>query len=166
MPDVLLATDADWIADEVAAALDGDDSLRRVRRGVDVTGEVAAATPDLVVLDLQIGNMGGMATCMSLHLDAGVGRLPEVPVLMLLDRPDDVFLARRSEADGWLVKPLDAFALRRAAAALLAGGTWPGGPVAVEAAAEVEPEVDAEPEAAPAVVVEDLQTRKRRRVKP
>ena len=28
---------------------------------------------------------------------------------MLLDRDADVFLARRSDADGWLVKPLDAF---------------------------------------------------------
>ena len=40
---------------------------------------------------------------------------------MLLDREADVFLARRSEADGWLVKPLDAFRLRRAATAILDG---------------------------------------------
>ena len=35
-----------------------------------------------------------------------------------------MFLARRSGADGWLVKPLDAFRLRRAARALLDGGTF------------------------------------------
>ena len=40
---------------------------------------------------------------------------------MLLDRDADVFLARRSGADGWLVKPLDAFSLRRAATAILDG---------------------------------------------
>ncbi len=34
---------------------------------------------------------------------------------MLLDRAHDVFLARRRDADGWIVKPLDAFRLRRAA---------------------------------------------------
>ena len=39
---------------------------------------------------------------------------------MLLDRDADVFLARRSGADGWVVKPLDAFSLRRAATAILA----------------------------------------------
>ena len=79
----------------------------------------ASSTPDLVVLDLQIGNMGGIAACLHLRHEAGAGRLPDVPVLMLLDRQADVFLARRSDADGWVVKPLDAFALRRAATAIL-----------------------------------------------
>jgi DNA-binding response OmpR family regulator len=127
MPDVLLATDADWIYDEVAAALDGDNEVRRVRRGFDVPAAVAADPPDLVVLDQQIGNMGGMATCITLRLDAGGGRLPDVSILMLLDREADVFLARRSQADGWLIKPLDAFRLRKAANALLAGGTYTEG---------------------------------------
>ena len=70
---------------------------------------VAESTPDLVVLDLQIGNMGGIAACLHLRHEAGAGRLPDVPVLMLLDRQADVFLAKRSGADGWVVKPLDAF---------------------------------------------------------
>ena len=124
MSDVLLATDADWIADDVEAALGGDHQVVRVRTGAEVPGEVLRLTPALVVLDLQIGNMGGMATCMALRLDAGAGRLPEVAILMLLDRADDVFLAKRSEADGWLIKPLDAFRLRRAATALLDGGQF------------------------------------------
>jgi DNA-binding response OmpR family regulator len=124
MADVLLATDADWIADEVEAALGGDHVVHRVRRGAEVPGEVASLRPALVVLDLQIGNMGGMATCMSLRLDAGAGRLPHVAILMLLDRSADVFLARRCEADGWMIKPLDAFRLRRAATTLIEGGTW------------------------------------------
>ena len=124
MPDVLLATDADWIHDEVEAALGGDHVVHRLRQGAEVPDEVLRLTPALVVLDLQIGNMGGMATCMALRLDAGAGRLPHQPILMLLDRADDVFLAKRSEADGWLVKPLDAFRLRRAATALLDGGEW------------------------------------------
>ena len=76
------------------------------------------------MLDLQIGNMGGMAACMAIRLEESGGRLPHLPVLMLLDRVADLFLARRSHADGWLVKPLDAFRLRRAADALLAGGEW------------------------------------------
>lgn len=124
MPDVLLATDADWIHEEVAAALDGDHTVLRVRRGADVRDTVAEYEPALVVLDLQIGNMGGMATCMDLRLESGAGRLPDTAVLMLLDRQADVFLARRSDADGWLVKPLDALRLRRAADALLAGGDY------------------------------------------
>ena len=42
----------------------------------------------------------------------------------LLDRTADVFMARRSEAEAFLLKPLDAFRLRRASEALLAGGTF------------------------------------------
>ena len=119
MADVLLATDADWINDEVAAAFDGEHTVRRVRRGADVRDAVEAGGIDLVVLDLQIGNMGGMAACMDLRLEYGAGRLPDVAVLMLLDREADVFLARRSGAQGWVVKPLDAFTLRRAATKIL-----------------------------------------------
>ncbi len=120
--EVLIATDADAVFDEVEAAL-ADESTRvhRVRSGKEVGPFVAQATPDLVVLDLQIGNMGGIAACLHLRHEAGMGRLPEVPVLMLLDRASDVFLARRSGADGWVVKPLEAFALRRAAMAILEG---------------------------------------------
>lgn len=134
--EVLLATDADWVHRDVSAALDGEHTISWVRRGADVREAVAERDPDLVVLDLQIGNMGGMAACLDLHLEAGADRLPDVPVLMLLDRHADVFLARRSNADGWLVKPLDAFRLRRAVAALLAGEMYTEGMPEPEAAVE------------------------------
>lgn len=128
MPDVLLATDADWIHDEVDAALAAPGTVvRRVRSGAEVVPAAQIKAPHLVVLDLQIGNMGGMASCMALHLEESGERLPHLPVLMLLDRQADVFLAQRSAADGWLLKPLDAFRLRRAAQALLRGGTFQEG---------------------------------------
>jgi len=128
VPDVLLATDADWIHDEVDAALAAPGTVvRRVHAGAGVVPAAKVKAPHLVVLDLQIGNMGGMAACMALHLEESGGRLPHLPVLMLLDRQADVFMAQRSAADGWLIKPLDAFRLRRAAQALLRGGTFQEG---------------------------------------
>ena len=155
VPRVLLATDADWIHQEVDAALGGDDiDVLRVREGSEVRPVVRTDDIDLVVLDLQIGNMGGMAACMDLRLDQSVGLLDHVPVLMLLDRDVDAFLAKRSEADGWVVKPLDPFSLRRAATALLAGDEWKPEPTAgdhvVDEADDVEVEagdVEAEVEA-------------------
>jgi DNA-binding response OmpR family regulator len=128
VPDVLVATDAPWVHDEVQAALASPTTtVRWVRHGIDVIPSMLEQRPDLVVLDLQIGNMGGMATCLGVRLEEGAGRLPHVPVLMLLDRQADIFLARRAESNGWLVKPLDSIRLRRAAGALLGGGNYTEG---------------------------------------
>jgi DNA-binding response OmpR family regulator len=125
---ILLATDADWIVDEITAAL-GDDGVRFTvcRDGRAVTGQVKASTPDLAILDLQVGSMGGMAVTMGLRLDESAGVLEHVPVLMLLDRGADVHLARRCGAEGWLIKPLDSLRLRRAADALVGGGRYTEG---------------------------------------
>ena len=108
---MLVATDADWVFDEVDAALAGPEhgGAAGCARGGTCCPPLYTDRPDLVVLDLQIGNMGGMATCLNIRLEEGAGRLAHVPVLMLLDREADVFLARASTADGWLIKPLDAF---------------------------------------------------------
>ena len=89
MPDVLIASDSPGVRDEVRACLPDDTSVREVTRGAQVRPAVAEKAPDLVILDLQIGAMGGMATCLDLRLEAGAGRLPHVPVLMLLDRRAD-----------------------------------------------------------------------------
>jgi DNA-binding response OmpR family regulator len=122
--EVLIATDADAVFDEVDASLaDESTTTVRVRAGMAVGDAVAEGRPDLVILDLQIGNMGGIAACLHLRHEAGEGRLPDVPVLMLLDRAADVFLARRSGADGWVVKPLEPFALRQVATEILSRRT-------------------------------------------
>ena len=120
MPHVLLATDADHLAEEVFAALaDGETTVSRVRAGVDVRPAVSELKPDLVVLDLQIGNMGGVAAGLDLRLEADAGRIPETRILMLLDRDADQWIAGQAKADAELVKPLDSLRLRRAANALL-----------------------------------------------
>jgi DNA-binding response OmpR family regulator len=89
--------------------------------------EADGRRPELAILDLQIGTMGGVAVCLDLRLEESGGRLPHVPVLMLLDRSADVFLAQRPGAEGWLIKPLDPIRLRRAARAVMAGGTFQEG---------------------------------------
>lgn len=123
MTDILLATDADWLADDIEAALGGTHVVHRVRRGVDVVPTIAELDPDLVLLDLQIGNMGGVAACLAVRHAEGTGRVEERPVLLLLDREADVFLAQQADSDGWLVKPLDPFRVMRAVERTLAGET-------------------------------------------
>jgi len=125
MPEVLIVSDSPRVREEVVAGLpDVGITVRELNNGVDVRPAVLEHTPDLIVLDLQIGRMGGMAVALDLHLEAGAGRAPRVPVLMLLDRRADVFLARRSNVQGWVVKPLDPMRVGRAVTALLAGGPY------------------------------------------
>ena len=125
MPTVLVASDAEWVHNEIRSVLSRPDTVVvSVWSGAAVRPSVADDPPDLVVLDLQIGSMGGMATCLDLRLEEGAGRIDHVPVLMLLDRRADVFLARRSKAEGWILKPLDPIRLRRATTSLLGGGTY------------------------------------------
>jgi len=121
MPTVLVASDAPWVRDKVKTALCGPGfEVIEVERGHDVRQMVADQEPDLVVVDLQIANMGGMAVALDLRLEESGGRLPHVPILLLLDREADRFLGRRSAADAMLVKPIDAGTLRRTVKTLLA----------------------------------------------
>ena len=92
--------------------------------GPEVVSFVTGESPDLVIVDMQMGNMGGMAVTLELRLQESYDAVDHIPVLMLLDRRPDVFLARRSGAEGWLVKPLDPLRLRRAVTALLDDGIF------------------------------------------
>ena len=109
MSDILLATDADWLVDDIEAAVGGAHLIHRVWRGADVVPAVAELNPDLVLLDSQTGNMGGVAACLAVRQEEEAGRLEPSVVYLLLDREADTFLAKRASADGWLVKPLNAF---------------------------------------------------------
>jgi DNA-binding response OmpR family regulator len=121
---IVVASDAPSVrADVVAVVGDPDTDIIEVDSGYAVAPAVDEHEPDLVIVDLQMGNMGGMAVCLDLHLEESYGNLPHVPVLMLLDRRADVFLAKRSSAEGWIVKPLDPIRLRKATTALTEGGT-------------------------------------------
>jgi len=121
MTTILVAAEAKWVRDQVRSAFVGPgQQVVEVTRGQDVRAQVAELEPDLVVLDLQIGNMGGVAVALDLRLEESGGRLPHARILLLLDRRDDAFIARRADVDLTLVKPVDAGVLRRAAAPLLA----------------------------------------------
>jgi CheY-like chemotaxis protein len=117
---ILLASDDDALAAEVDASLvDADTRLARVTAGKDVVGAIEELACDVVLLDMQIGNMGGMAACRHLVLEAGAGRIPTQRIVLLLDRAADSLLAEQSGADAHLVKPIDVIELQDTVAGLL-----------------------------------------------
>ncbi len=124
---VLVAADARWVREQVRAALVAPgQEVVEVTRGQDVRGAVAEQHPDLVVLDMQISNMGGVAVAIDLRLEESGGRLPHVPIMLLLDREADRFLAKRADVDAELVKPVDPGTLRRTVKNTLAAGAGAG----------------------------------------
>ena len=148
---ILIATDAQWVLNEIQAVFGSSSTtIQVVTNGRLVSPAVAERTPDIAILDMQVGSMGGMAITMDLRLDYSSGALPNVPILMLLDREADVHMARRSGANGWIIKPLDALRLRKAVNAIAAGGCYAEGvPVPEPIVEEVIASVDetAEPAA-------------------
>lgn len=125
MQTILVASDAPTLRQEIEAVISGPNiEIRSVKTGPEVINFVIEHSPDLVIVDMQMGNMGGMAVCLELRLQESYDAVDHTPVLMLLDRRPDVFLARRSGAEGWLVKPLDPLRLRRATKSLLDDGIY------------------------------------------
>jgi DNA-binding response OmpR family regulator len=124
---IIVASDAPSLRREISSSTVGPElRVLEATSGpavLDLVHELDEA-PDLVIVDMQMGSMGGMAVCLELGLEESYLDVDHIPVLMLLDRRPDVFLARRSGAEGWLVKPLDALRLRQAVTALLDGGTY------------------------------------------
>jgi CheY-like chemotaxis protein len=120
---ILVAADASWVRDQVkAACVATGQRVIEVTRGQDVRDVVAREQPEVVVLDMQIGNMGGIAVAIDLRLEGSAGRIPDVSILLLLDREADRFLAKRADVDAELVKPVDPGTIRRTVDHLLAAG--------------------------------------------
>jgi len=117
---ILVVADAPYVIDQVTAALGGSDvGFTVVSDGRNVPAVIAERMPDLAVIDLQVGSMGGVAVTMAARLDESAGRHGRLPVLLLLDRDADVYLAKRCDADDYLVKPINALQMKRAALAIV-----------------------------------------------
>ena len=105
--------------------LEGPDLfIEEASSGPEVLDRVRDGGVDLVIADLQIGSMGAMAICLELRHEESYGACDPVSVMMLLDRRADVFLARRSTADGFVVKPLEPLKVRQAVRTLLRGESY------------------------------------------
>ena len=113
MSTILVAADAQWVRNLVKmACLSPGQRVVEVTRGQEVRAAVREYEPEVAVLDMQIANMGGIAVSIDLRLEAAAGRIPDVSILLLLDREADRFLGKRADADAVLVKPIDPSTLR------------------------------------------------------
>lgn len=113
---VLVVTDDDRLAAEAEFGLPGCE-VTRVEEARAAWAAMRRFTPALVIVDLQTGSAGGFSLARDMAADP---RLADVPVLLLLERPHDAWLASQAGAAAYRVKPLAAAELAAAAAELLA----------------------------------------------
>jgi len=123
---VLVVTDEPWVRNEVHATLTAPEFTLVDHAEPATAADVAVAEEvDLLVADLQIGAMGGMAVTRAVRETTGDTSTPGLPVVLLLDRGADEFLAKRAGAAAWLTKPFTSHEMQNAVAAALASRLAP-----------------------------------------
>ena len=114
MSRVLVVADDPWVVSEVNAALSiGSTELINHDDPATAAAAAIAHSVDAAVVDLQVASMGGMAITRSIR-----DSVEPVPVVLMLDREADTFIAGRSGANAWVVKPFTASDLRTAVASV------------------------------------------------
>jgi DNA-binding response OmpR family regulator len=110
---ILLVADTAWVVEDVEAALaEARYEITTLADPTRVAEAAADADADMVIADLQVASMGGMAVIRRVRAAVQAGRLDPTPTLMLLDREADAFIAGRAGADAWVRKPFGSFELR------------------------------------------------------
>jgi CheY-like chemotaxis protein len=142
---LLVVVDNPRVLAEVEAALAGDPPIELTamatpRRAVGLVEDREAF--DVVVCDADLVPAGGFALCRDVKALQRMGwDVP--PVVLLISRAQDAWLADWAEADAWVEKPVDAFDLAEVVDALVDGRPVPelpgvgrgGGPMRDEAKA-------------------------------
>jgi DNA-binding response OmpR family regulator len=120
MADILLVADVSWVVNDVRAALaEARFAVSEIADPRLVGEAIVESSPDVLLVDFQVGSMGGMAVTRSVRGVAATTGVARPAVILLLDRDADGFLAGRSGADGWIRKPFSADDLRAAIDAVL-----------------------------------------------
>lgn len=101
---VLVVTDDPTLELEARYAFPDDFDVVVVGDARAASSELAAWTPAVLVVDLLSGSAGGYALGSDMAQNA---RLDGVPMLMLIDRHQDDWLARQAGADAVRTKPID-----------------------------------------------------------
>lgn len=102
--------DLDSMRSELASP--GTDVIT-TRDGREVVRLAAEERPDVVIVASSLGQMGGLAVARELKMLGDMMGADLAPrVIVLLERPNDKWLAEWSRADAWLVKPVDVEQLR------------------------------------------------------
>ncbi|HUH06862.1 MAG TPA: response regulator [Egibacteraceae bacterium] len=126
---VLLVSDNSRVSVQVGAALAGDPDIDvfEVATPQRALAQLDEAPYDLVIADADTVPTGGFALSRDIKARGQMGeRMPRV--ILLLAREQDRFLSNWSQADAYMLKPVDPFDLAETARAVAAGRALPALP--------------------------------------
>ena len=96
MTDYPISTDFSRLFDEQRSALGGPGTrLRKVPSTTMSANRPTGGPPDLAILDMQTGTMGGIGVYFDIGPEIDADRVAPFPILLPLDRRAGVFMARR-----------------------------------------------------------------------
>jgi DNA-binding response OmpR family regulator len=101
---ILVVSDDPRVTDAARYAFPSDVEVELARDAREALASMKESVPSAVVVDLQTGSAGGFALARDMKQDR---RLETVPILMLLERDQDAWLARQAGANRLRTKPLD-----------------------------------------------------------
>lgn len=121
---VLLADDEPLVRAGLAGILGTDDTVRvvaEVSSGQEVLAAIRAHRPDVVLLDVRMGTMGGLEALAEIRRTAGA-----LPCVMVTTFGEDEYVAEaiRLGADGFVLKSGDPRELLLAVHAVASGGAY------------------------------------------
>lgn len=141
---IVLADDHDLVRSGIAALLsmiDGVDVIAEARDGEELIGLVESLQPDIVMTDISMPRMDGIAAISQIH-----ARHPELRMLVLsmYDTVDFVKRAVASGACGYLMKDAPPFELEQAVRSVMATGSYFSPAIAQRLLQPSEPTIDDE----------------------
>lgn len=113
---LLVVSDDPEVADELRFGLPGGIEVASATDARDAIDKLASLTPRAVVVDLQTGSAGGFALARDM---SQIARLAAIPVIVLLEREADSWLADQAGATLALKKPVDGSVLLAAVSSVL-----------------------------------------------
>jgi DNA-binding NarL/FixJ family response regulator len=106
---LVLIADTPWVRSDVKASMiDPESALVDVEDPRKALDTLILERADAALIDMQVGSMGGMALTRQFKDAFATGKLSPIPLVVLLDRSADAFLAKRAGADASLLKPFTA----------------------------------------------------------
>jgi two-component system response regulator MprA len=117
---LLVVSDDPEVSEELSFGLPGGIEVASATDAREALARLASMTPRAVVVDLQTGSAGGFALARDM---AQTARLASIPVIVLLDRDADGWLADQAGAALWLKKPVDGSILLAAVSSVLEAKT-------------------------------------------